>query len=71
MEVTTESINTYMSLKMELTKKVFDYDTKMVMEDVDLRHPLFRSFYNFHLVFSGESNNLQETKELIEKALAK
>jgi len=71
MEGAKESINMYMSLKMDMMKKLYDYDTKLIMEDIDLKHPLFRSFYNFHLVVFGGGNDLQETKGLIEKVLAK
>jgi hypothetical protein len=58
---------------MELIKKLYDYDTKMLMEDngINLKRPMYRNLYNFHLIVSGGGSDLQETKELIEKALAK
>jgi hypothetical protein len=72
MEGVKVSVNVYMSMKMELIKKLYDYDTKMLMEDIDLKKPMFRGLYNFHLVVSGGGNNeLRGAKKLIEKVLAK
>jgi Txe/YoeB family toxin of Txe-Axe toxin-antitoxin module len=71
MEMSKESINLHMSLKMDLIKKLYDYDTKMIMEDIDWKHPMYRSLYNFYLVSSGGDNYLRASKELIEKVLAK
>jgi hypothetical protein len=69
MEMSKESLNGYISLRTDLLKKVYDYDTKMIIEDIDLKQPLWRSLYNFHLVSSGGDGNLRDAKKLIEKVL--
>jgi hypothetical protein len=71
MEGAKNSVNTYMTMKMDVMKKLYDFDTKMIMDDIDLKHPMYLSLYNFHLTVSGGGEDLQETKELIEKVLAK
>jgi hypothetical protein len=71
MEISRTSINEYMDLKTDMVKKLYDYDTKMIMEDIDLKQPMYRSLYNFHLVTSGGDGALRGAKELIEKVLAK
>jgi hypothetical protein len=72
MEMSKETLNAYMNLKMDIIKKLYDYDTKMIMDDIDLKQPMYRSLYNFHLVvYSGGDGSLRGTKKLIEKVLGK
>jgi hypothetical protein len=71
--MTSEGIDKDISLKMDMIRKLYDYDTKAILEDIDLKRPMYRSLYNYYLVTSGGGGgkNLKITKESIEKALAK
>jgi hypothetical protein len=68
MELTKEYHNSYESLKLDLVRKLYDYDTKFIMADIDLTNPMYRGLYNFHITASP-GINAKETKKQIEKVL--
>ncbi|MDR3251728.1 MAG: hypothetical protein LBT42_08725 [Tannerella sp.] len=72
MEMAKESVDRDMSLKMDMIRKLYDYDTEAVVdEDMDLKRPMYRSLYNYYMVSTGGGGeSLKNAKESIEKALA-
>jgi hypothetical protein len=69
MESTKAYHESYESLKLDLVRKLYDYDTKFIMADIDLTNPMYRGIYNFH-ISASPGGSVMETKEQIEKVLS-
>jgi hypothetical protein len=69
LELTKESAQQYFDAKMQAFFNLYNVNTKMLMGEVDVTAPQWRSMVNFHVVVSGFERSPKEAKEQIEKTL--